>query len=124
MEMVTAMGFCKFCGQEIMIDVPEGLQQDRIDELATAECSCFQAMKEREKRMQLESAEYEIRTIIQPKSAEAADILTEGIGLVQSGKVKEINVFTPDKWRFSIKRGKGGILVSAQTKHVEEAEVM
>lgn len=49
-------GFCKYCNQAQMIEAPDGLSAADYNELATAACSCDEAMREREKRAKMEAA--------------------------------------------------------------------
>ena len=49
-------GFCRFCNQAQMIEAPDGLSAADYNELATAACSCDEAMREREKRAKMEAA--------------------------------------------------------------------
>ncbi len=49
-------GFCKYCNQAQMIEAPDGLSAADYNELATAACSCDEAMREREKHAKMEAA--------------------------------------------------------------------
>lgn len=48
--------FCKYCKQARMIDAPDGLSAADYDELATNDCDCDEAQREREKRAKMEAA--------------------------------------------------------------------
>ena len=55
--METKKGACRFCGQNKMIEVPNGYTQEEIDEEVTCECKCdeakaYQEKKEREERLE------------------------------------------------------------------------
>ena len=41
--METKKGACRFCGQNKMIEVPNGYTQEEIDEEVTCECKCDEA---------------------------------------------------------------------------------
>lgn len=41
-------GNCKFCGQGILLNVDEGIDQKQADEIACNKCYCYGALKDRE----------------------------------------------------------------------------
>ena len=49
-------GFCKFCNQSRIVEAPDGLSGADYNEIATQECDCDEAMREREKRAKMEAA--------------------------------------------------------------------
>lgn len=49
-------GFCKFCNQSRIIEAPDGLSGTDYNEIATQECECDDAIREREKRAKMEAA--------------------------------------------------------------------
>ena len=48
--METKKGACRFCGQNKMIEVPNGYTQEEIDEEVTCECKCDEAKAYQEKK--------------------------------------------------------------------------
>lgn len=49
-------GFCKYCNQARMIDAPDGLSAADLNELASDECDCDEAARQRERRAKMEAA--------------------------------------------------------------------
>lgn len=49
-------GFCRYCNQARMIDAPEGLSAADLNELASEECDCDEATRQRERRAKMEAA--------------------------------------------------------------------
>lgn len=41
-------GFCRFCNQPRLVDVPEESTKEQINEAATKKCSCIMAARIRE----------------------------------------------------------------------------
>ena len=119
--MIT--GTCKYCRQEKMIEGYDSLTQEAADAIATEECTCKAATKERERVQQRTAVAYQIEQIIEPRSAAAAGILREAIEVMQLGNVKKLTITTADKWTLSMQRTANGIKVSAQTTYTEEEDV-
>lgn len=49
-------GFCRYCNQARMIEAPDGLSAADLDELASQECDCDEATRQRERRAKMEAA--------------------------------------------------------------------
>lgn len=49
-------GFCKYCNQARLVEVPEGFSPADINEQATNECDCDEAVRQRERRARMEAA--------------------------------------------------------------------
>ena len=54
--MEKATGFCRYCNQARIIDAPQGSAPEELNELATNECDCDEAIRAREKKMRMEAA--------------------------------------------------------------------
>lgn len=54
--MEKATGFCRFCNQARIIDAPQGCAPEDLNDLATEECDCDEAQRERTKKMRMEAA--------------------------------------------------------------------
>jgi len=54
--MTQQSGFCKYCKQLRLIEAPEGSSPADLDELATRECDCDEAIRQRERRAKMEAA--------------------------------------------------------------------
>ena len=49
-------GFCRYCNQARMIEAPDGLSAADLNELASQECDCDEATRQRERRAKMEAA--------------------------------------------------------------------
>ena len=106
-----------------MIEGYDHLTQEAADAIATEECTCKAATKERDRVQQRTAVAYQIEQIIEPRSAAAAGIIRDAIEAMQLGNIKKLTVNTADKWSLSMTRSANGIKVSAQTTYTEEEDV-
>lgn len=53
---VQKTGFCKYCHQARMVEVPETLPDMDVNDVATEECDCDDARRQRERRARMEAA--------------------------------------------------------------------
>lgn len=102
--METKKGACRFCGQNKMIEVPNGYTQEEIDEEVTCECKCdeakaYQEKKEREERLEAQkiSAQGTTFELFHNDFPEVEQILNKTIPLLVTKKVKKLTVNTGTK---------------------------
>ena len=86
------MGFCRFCGQGLMVEAKEGYVQDDLDLEATYSCNCSEARKMREREDQRDEALGNIEDLVSQKYPEMAAVLYECVDPVQNGKIKNVAV--------------------------------
>lgn len=55
-KIIKAMGFCKYCNQARMVEAPDGSAPDDLNNIASEECECNVARREREKRYRMDAA--------------------------------------------------------------------
>lgn len=55
-RMVQRTAFCRFCNQARIIDAPDNLSGEAYNDLASAECDCDEARRQRERRAKMEAA--------------------------------------------------------------------
>ncbi len=75
-------GTCKYCGQVRMVRYAEGKTQEDLDRIATSECDCDGAQRERnalyeESKARTAIGKVIIGKVIQPRFPQAAAIMTE-----------------------------------------------
>ena len=102
--METKKGACRFCGQNKMIEVPNGYTQEEIDEEVTCECKCdeakaYQEKKEREERLEAQklSAKGTTFELFHNDFPEVEEILNNAIPLLVTKKVKKMTINTGTK---------------------------
>ena len=71
------MGTCRFCGQRRLVRYAGGLTQEELDKIATDECNCDGAIKERNIRYETSKARTAVEKVIMPRYPEAGAILKE-----------------------------------------------
>jgi hypothetical protein len=131
-RMETKKGACRFCGQNKMIEVPNGYTQEEIDEEVTCECKCdeakaYQEKKEREERLEAQklSAQGTTFELFHNDFPEVEHILNKTIPLLVTKKVKKLTVNTGTKVTATIGISKGTIKVerTETSKYSRETEL-
>ena len=117
----TEIGYCRFCNCGRMVEITEDLEQEELNRIATEECNCYGASKERELIQQMEVCEANIREMLGEKHPGVAQIFLDNIELIQSGKVKKITVNIPGNRTARIYMNKDGIRVDLEIKSKAES---
>jgi len=127
--MKNKRGACRFCGQQKIIEVPETLEQEEIDEEVTLECRCaeargYQEKREREEKTQAQmvSAKGTVYELFHEEFPEIEDVLNECIPLLVNLKARKILVNTGKKVTASVSISKGTIKVERVEKSVYSRE--
>ena len=99
MEMSNRSGCCRFCGQVKFITAPEGLEQDRVNEIITNECRCEESAELRaevsrreEIERSIEQGEKAIKMLFGEDWEMAAEIFISQIRKVATGDVASISL--------------------------------
>lgn len=98
--LMRQMGMCKFCGQYKAIETCGGMSDDRLNEIATEECTCEEAKKEQAKGQTIEKAYDNIHKLL--GEDKAGDILLAAVIPVYEGDVDSVTVNLGDGTRVSI----------------------
>ena len=113
MELAT----CKFCGQILAEEVPEGASQDEALEIGTLACNCWQAKAYQQAIERAETAKEELKDMLLKddtahniKAVDIAvyDLLTEAIDLMAKDKIYKISIGLCSGGAVDIKSGSGG----------------
>lgn len=118
--MEMKQGYCLFCGEAKMVDVPAEASQELIDQEVTNECTCLRAVMVRERLHQKETCICNIEALLEPKHKEIAEIFKEAIDVIQDSKVKRITVNTYGNQTARISKTKDGIKVELEQKQKAE----
>lgn len=62
--MKNAIGYCKYCGQSKMIEVPDSYEQNLIDEDVTDKCNCPEAQAEAQIKQIINHAEFQLKEML------------------------------------------------------------
>lgn len=121
--MKNKSGACRFCGQNKLMEVPESMTQEEVDEEVTLECKCYEAKayqekKEKEERLEMQktSAKGTTFELFHTDFPEVEEILNGCIPLLVTKKAKKITINTGTKVTASIGIQKGTIKVERTEK--------
>lgn len=88
----TEMGTCRFCGQRKLVRYVGGLTQEELDKIATDECNCDGAIKERNIRYEASKARTAVEKVIMPRYPEAGVILKEAVDSTAHGLFHAVTI--------------------------------
>lgn len=86
------MGTCHFCGQRRLVRYAGGLTQEELDKIATDECNCDGAIKERNIRYETSKARTAVEKVIMPRYPEAGAILKEAADSTAHGLFHAVTI--------------------------------
>lgn len=121
MEYVTKIGYCRFCNESRIVDVPEDTTQDLWNAEATEQCNCYKATEFRKKRAQKEVCIENINAMLSESRPEIADILLNCIDALQENKIKKITINTYSSFAVRMYASKDGIKIEKEKKMKEES---
>lgn len=86
------MGTCRFCGKRRLVRYAGGLTQEELDKIATDECNCDGAIKERNIRYETSKARTAVEKVIMPRYPEAGAILKEAADSTAHGLFHAVTI--------------------------------
>lgn len=114
-------GTCKYCGQVRETFVPEEIEktQENLDRLATEQCDCEKAGKERAKRQAAERSKDTLGKMLSrwPEAAEEAKTLVD---LVSKGELEAVTLKVPASTTVKISENSKGNIVVNKTTTIQE----
>lgn len=124
-ELGAVTGFCRFCGQSMMVvlddSVDKGEIQPAADEAATRSCSCRKGEAYREEVFIKEEAEKLIGEMLDTDYPEIAEVFREAIPFIWGGSIKRLICTTDHNGQALIFREKNGIKIKTSKKLETEA---
>lgn len=120
MKIVTNVGYCRFCNEGRVIEVPEGTTQDDWNEIATEDCDCYMAQDAKKKRYQKEACLANIQKMLVENRPEIAEIFETCIDALQERKIKKITINTYGNFTVKMHMNKDGIKIEIEKKLKEE----
>ena len=120
MEYVTKIGYCRFCHESRMVEVPEDSTQDLWNAEAVEQCGCYKSAEFRKKRTQKEVCIENINVMLAESRPEIADILENCIDAMQENKIKKITINTYGNFTVRMYANKDGIKIEKEKKTKEE----
>ncbi len=130
--MTQKTGTCRFCGQTKIIEVPDSMPQNEVDEEATLECKCPDAKvykEKKEKEEQIEMAKTSAKgttfELFHEEFPEIEDVLNYAMDALTAKKFKKLSITTGGKTKATISFAKDTIKVEREDKstYTRETEV-
>lgn len=119
--MTTKIGFCRYCNEQKIVEVPDNATEEIINQEATRTCDCPGAKEAREREYQKEACIANIDEMLGEKYPEIAGLLKDSIDIIQSAKIKKITVNTHFSQTIRLQKTKDGIKVELERKLKEES---
>jgi len=123
MKYRNVTGTCRWCGQiRTIMKAPENATQDELDRIASDECTCDGANKERKIREMISTAESSILKVVTKRAPGAAQILEAGVEQVARGYAKKVSVNVDGMLTASMYRSGDRIVVESRKTEVYIAD--
>lgn len=90
------LGTCRFCGQRRTVRYAGGYAQEELDKIATDECNCDGAIKERSIRYEASKARTAVEKVITPRYPEAGEILSKAADPTAHGLFHAVTISLGD----------------------------
>ena len=121
--MVTKTGGCKFCGQMVQFEVPDkAYSLEDLDILATHNCTCPDAIRERKIQKAIAEAHGSIDEIFALDEPERV-CLKSIVTMVGTGKFDSVSIKMDNRTKVGIKMtSKGNIRIDKSITSVETRE--
>ncbi len=108
---------CKWCGQALILDLPENSSEFEIEEAMVNTCTCVEAVKQRQLRTAAREAQNNVRELclnadpqsgLKPCDERVTGIAEDAIDLMVQRTLNEITIKMPNKGTLSVKLSSGG----------------
>ena len=127
--MTKKTGVCKFCGQSRIVEVPDSMTNEEVDEEATIGCRCRESKeykKKLEKREQVEMAKTSAKgttfELFHDEFPEIEELLNMAIDPLVEKTIKKMTITTLGKTKASISFSKETIKVEREDKSTYSRE--
>lgn len=119
----TAFGWCKCCGNQVLLRSMGVTDQDILDNEATLNCNCPESERLRELRAQADNAHRHAKRMCQNMPVEVVNLVDTCIDMVASCKIKKVSIKVTDKITLKLDTtSKGKIKLQREDKETETAE--
>lgn len=118
MAVKTVTGFCKFCGQSKVVQVNDNASNSQAiaDGLATDECTCKEAIADKEERMHILDAEYAAEELYGDSHPEIVPLLKQAIPLALNREFQSMILTLGDGVRARLAVTGGGTIKVEKTE--------
>lgn len=114
-------GFCEYCKQPKLVDVPEDFLQEQVDEAVTKKCDCLIVTRLRERKLQKEACIENIEEMLEENYPAIASVFKNNIDAIQDNKIKKITINTHSNQTARMSKTKDGIKIELEKKSKNES---
>lgn len=121
--MMDGVGYCRFCGQSMMVRYTDRLTQEEINTLATDACKCEAARKESFVRHKARNARYMVSRIVGPYSKSADKAMRYLADAVARDELKKVTIRIDDRHTANMAAGQEISVTIKETNVTTQADV-
>lgn len=119
--MMTVTGFCKYCGQAMMVECEENATEEQINEKASEKCICAEAEEVRETIMSEERARKNVVELF--GQHDASEVLIAAVHPVAIRAIDSVTINIPNGVKGTVTLGNNGkVKVKKVTTLTDELE--
>lgn len=89
-KMIQRTGTCRYCHQQRFVEVPEDADEEEINDTATEECDCEEALQAKERQQKIEAAQTWAGNVFTP--GPQLDTVLSDIRAVAERKVESVTI--------------------------------
>lgn len=116
------IGFCKFCGASRMIDADEPMTKEQLNEAATEQCTCGQAVEYARNKRIMEVYAQDLFVLLGEDKEKLRGVLYAAGALILEGEVGGVSMKLKGDASVKIKYKGNGLNTSLVRKHTEETQ--
>lgn len=111
------IGACRYCGQMIVLDVPEETCEEQLNYMASEMCGCIGSRYL--KKAAAVKAEIERIT----ENEDELKVLDDAVNAILYGPVKTVSMTFDDNKKISIKKNRGEVTITKARTEKQESKV-
>ena len=114
-------GVCKFCGQNVLFEALDPIEEGQENEIATRHCSCKEAQKDTEIKERIRRAREAVEGFTQQTGEiEIGEIIVSLLDAAARNKFKKVQIATNGGAKFTIRLNVGEIQIDRQETITDE----
>lgn len=113
------IGYCRFCGQSLMVDGDPDMTEEELNQLAASKCTCPGAVQAAWKNAVLEEYEQNLEVLF-GKKPELKDLMADAGDMIMSGRIKKITITEAQGKTISLAQKEKGLCITTTSKTKEE----
>lgn len=114
-------GFCMYCNEGRLVDIPDDAGQEAADQEATAQCSCEMAEEARRKKCFRDRCQEKIHRMFNKDYPDIEDLFYLFLDGIENGKIQKVTVVTCNgRTAKMVLTASGQIRIGIEEKHKKE----